>query len=309
MRYRNAIWVSAAMLAGAVAGSLIGPQPAQGVAKEIVEIQNDVTLLLQGQRDMQNSMSQNQGVVKTMLQQSIDSATGLNTSMTDSVNKLSTSMGALQKSVQDVQANSGARLDTLSTSVQGLSDNLDEVRARIGKVNQQLVDLQNSVQSLDAKLAAAAPATSASVAGATDANSTRPAPPPSADVLYSNGLRDITSGHYDLASQEFQDYLKYYSGTELASNAQFYLGEIAFMQKNYRQAAGEYDKVLQNYPNSFKVTSAHLGKGLALLALGQKDAGIRELREVIRNYPGTDEAKLARARLRQIGASNSSAPH
>ena len=95
------------------------PSASAGHGQEIVEIQNDVTLLLQGQRDMQNSMSQNQGVVKTMLQQSIDSATGLNTSMTDSVNKLNTSMGALQKSVQDVQANSGARLDTLSTSVQG----------------------------------------------------------------------------------------------------------------------------------------------------------------------------------------------
>jgi len=123
---------------------------AQGVAKEIVEIQNDVILLLQGQRHLQNSMSQNPGAVKTMLQQSVDSATGLNTSMTHSANKLSTSMGALQKSVQDVQANSCARLDTLSTTVQGLSDNLDEVRARIGKLDQQFIDLQNSVESLDA---------------------------------------------------------------------------------------------------------------------------------------------------------------
>jgi tol-pal system protein YbgF len=309
VRFRHVIWVGAATLAGAVASSLIGPQQAQGVAKEIIEIQNDVTLLMQGQRDMQNSMNQNQGVVKTMLQQSIDSASRLNTSMSDSVNKLSTSMGMLQKSVQDVQANSGARLATLSTSVQGLADNLDDVRARIGKLNQQLVDLQNSVQGLDAKVAANAPAASPGAAATPGSPSTSSVSPPSADVLYSNGLRDITSGKYDLANQEFQDYVKDYPGTELASNAQFYLGEIAFTQKNYRQALAEYDKVLQNYPNSFKLASAHLRKGLALLALGQKGAGIRELREVIRTYPGSDEAKFARARLHQMGASNSPASH
>src|ERR1019366_10409906 len=76
------------------------------------------------------------------------------------------------------------------------------------------------------------------------------APPPSADVLYSNGLRDINGKHYDLATQEFTDYLKYYGDTDLASNAQFYLGEIAFMQSQYQQALDAYNMVVTNYPNS-----------------------------------------------------------
>ena len=97
--------------------------------------------------------------------------------------------------------------------------------------------------------------------------------------------------------------MKYYSGTELASNAEFYLGEIAYLKKSYKEAVADYDRVLQDYPNSFKLASARVKKGLALLALDQRAAGIRELREVIREYPGTDEAKLAASRLRQIGAS------
>src|SRR5437899_11403655 len=70
----------------------------------------------------------------------------------DNINRLSGTMSSLQKSMQDVQANSGARLDTMSTQVQGLSDNLEEIKSRLGKLNQQLVDLQNTVQSLDAKV-------------------------------------------------------------------------------------------------------------------------------------------------------------
>ncbi len=287
MRFRQAFWFGAAVLAGAIGGSLVGPRPAIAVAREIIELQRDVTLLLQGQREMASSIDQNHAVLKTLVEQS-----------SDSVNRLNTSMGSLQKSVQDVQANSGARLDTMSTQVQGLTDNLEEVKVRIGKLNQQLADLQSAVQSIDAKLAGSASSAGGAPGGPGAAAG---APPPSADTLYSNGLRDITSGKYDLAKQEFQDYLRYYPETDLASNAQFYLGEIAYVQKNYDQAVSEYDKVLLNYPKSFKLAPARLKKGLAQIELGQKSSGIRELREVIRRYPGTDEEKRARAKLKELG--------
>src|SRR3989449_10526416 len=157
-----------------------------------------------------------------------------------SLGKLEGTMGSLQKSVQHVQANSGARLDTMSTQVQGLSDNLEEIKSRLGKLNQQLVDLQNSVQNVDAKISGAAPATgTASPTASTAGSPAMPAGAPSADTLYSNGLRDITSGKYDLARSEFQDYLKYYGDTDLASNAQFYLGEISFKRSEERRVGKE----------------------------------------------------------------------
>ena len=128
-----------------------------------------------------------------------------------------------------------------------------------------------------------------------------PSPPPSADLLYSNGLRDLNGKKYDLASQEFQDYLKYYNGTDLASNAQFYLGEIFYMQQQYDQAVDAFSKVIDNYPKSFKLAPAHLFKGLALVASGDKTQGVRELRTVVRMYPGTDEERRARAKLQELG--------
>ena len=308
MRLRNIAIFSAVLLAAAVAGSLVGPRPAEAVAREIVELQRDVTNLLQGQKDLSTQMTQDHTVMKTLVEQ-----TG------DSVGKLNGTISAMQKSVQDVQANSGARLDTMSTQVQGLSDNLEEIKSRLGKLNQQLVDLQNTVQSLDAKISGTAPAPAATPTsgnyntappptGALAAGSTLPpGGAPSADTLYSNGLRDITSGKYDLARQEFQDYLKYYSDTDLASNAQFYLGEIAYSQHNYDQAVQEYDRVLTNYPKSFKLAPAHLKKGMAQLELGQKTAGVKELREVVKRYPGTEEERRARAKLKELGVGTTAA--
>ncbi len=305
MRLRNIAIFSAAVLAGALGGSLIGPRPAEAVAREIIELQRDVTSILQGQKDLSTQITQDHTVMKTLVEQS-----------GDTVDKLNGTMSALQKSMQDVTANSGARLDTMSTQVQGLSDNLEEIKSRLGKLNQQLVDLQNTVQSLDAKIsggggAGATPTASNSGGGLSSQPAGSSLPPsgapagggaaPSADTLYSNGLRDITGGNYDLARKEFQDYLKYYGDTDLASNAQFYLGEIAYSQKNYQQAVGEYDRVLTNYPKSFKLAPAHLKKGMALVELGQKTAGVRELRDVVRRFPGTEEERRARAKLKELG--------
>jgi tol-pal system protein YbgF len=304
MRVRNIAIFSAAVLAGALGGSLVGPRPAEAVARELIELQHDVTSLLQGQKDLSTQMTQDHTVMKTLVEQS-----------GDTVGKLNGTMSALQKSMQDVTANSGARLDTMSTQVQGLSDNLEEIKSRLGKLNQQLVDLQNTVQSVDAKISGggtAAPAAGGSgssggmapsPAGGSvpSAGSAAGGAAPSADTLYSNGLRDITSGKYDLARQEFQDYLRYYGETDLASNAQFFLGEIAYKQKQYDQAVSEYDKVLSTYPKSFKVVPAHLRKGMALIELGQKTQGVRELRDVIKRYPNTEEDRLARAKLKELG--------
>ena len=296
MRIRHIAIFSAAVLAGALAGSLVGPHPAEAVARELIELQRDVTSLLQGQKDLSTQVTQDHTIMKTLIEQS-----------NDNVGKLGATMSSLQKSVQDVQANSGARLDTMSTQVQGLSDNLEEIKSRHGKLNQQLVDLQNSVQSLDGKISgAAAPAPATGTATPTTStvappNSSAVPSAPSADTLYSNGLRDITSGKYDLARSEFQDYLKYYGDTDLASNAQFYLGEIAYSQKNYDLAVAEYEKVLNNYPKSFKLAPARLKKGMALIERGQKTGGVRELREVVKRYPGTEEDRRARAKLKELG--------
>jgi tol-pal system protein YbgF len=242
----------------------------------------------------------------------------------DSVNKLNTSMSAVQKTTQDFSAASGARLDTMGTQVQGLSDNVGDLQARMGKLDQKLTDIQNTLQNVDSKLASPAPSpgmappsTMNGPSGPSGPNGpsgniptippggpapSASGPPASADVLYSNALRDINGKHYELATQEFQDYLKYYGDTDLASNAQFYLGEVAFMQSQFQVALDAYNRVIENYPKSFKTASARMRKGYCLSELGQKASAVRELRAVVRLYPGTDEAKRAAAKLREMGA-------
>src|SRR5260370_17058304 len=100
----------------------------------------------------------------------------------------------------------------------------------------------------------------------------------------------MSGGKYDLARCEFQDYLKYYGDTDLASNAQFYLGEIAYSQKQYAQAVAEYEKILNNYPKRFKLAPARLKKGMALFEPAHKIHAVPDLNSVAMHYHHTHEA-------------------
>lgn len=321
MSTRSFVLAFVAILIGAMGGAILAPQPASAVSREIIELQQQVSQLLQGQQDLNNNLASNTATLKTLIEQSLDS-----------VNKLSDQMGGVQKSAQEVQANTGSKIDTMTQQTQGISDNLSDVQARVGKLAQQLTDVQNLLQSIDSKVSGGAPSAAAGAApsmapgnpgappnpapssdapgGNPGPNTMNPAPggvtntpgmaPISADTLYQNGLRDFTSGNYDLAHQEFSDYIRNFPGNDLASNAQFYLGEISFAQGDYKDAISAYDTVLTNYPHSFKLAASLYKKALAELQAGLKTSGTRDLREVVRQFPGTDEARHAQAKLREI---------
>jgi tol-pal system protein YbgF len=299
LRTRWLVLVLAAVFVGALGGALLAPQPAGAVSKEMIELQQTVSQILQAQQDLRSTVDGNNASLKTLVQQSLDS-----------VNKLNGEMNSLQKSVQEVQANTGARIDTMTQQTQGLSDNMQDVQARVGKLSQQLTDVQNLLQSIDAKVSGGSstgPSTMNGPGGAPGGNAPPAAMPSiSADTLYQNGLRDLTGGKYELARQEFSDYVKNFPSNDLASNAQFYLGEVAYAQNDFKGAIASYDNVLVNYPKSFKLAAALMKKGMAELELGLKASGTRDLREVVRRFPGSDEARRAQARLREIGAAPAS---
>jgi tol-pal system protein YbgF len=287
------------LLMGALGGAILAPPPASATSKEMIELQQQVQQLAQAQRDMRSAMDTQNATLKTLVQQSLDS-----------VNQLNNKLGVVEKTVQEMQANTGSRIDTMTTQTQGLSDNMQDMQARVAKLSQQMTDMQGLLQTIDAKLSGSGGAAANSGGGgaATGGGTAPPAMAPiSADMLYQNGLRDYNGGNYDLAKQEFSDYLKNFPTNPLAGNAQFYLGEVSFAQGNYAEAVTQYDMVLYSYPKSFKLAGALLKKGQAEIKLGQKASGTRDLREVVRRFPGTDEAKQAQAKLKEMGASASSA--
>ena len=275
-----------------VAAVILSSLPCAAANKDMIQLQTQVQSLQDQVARLQQSMDMNMGAMRNLIEQS-----------SDSVNKMNATVNDLQNRLQGMSTENGGKVDQLSSQVQSLHDSVDELKSRLAKVSKQLDDMQQAGQNLTPIQPGTAAAPGGVPPGAQpDANAAN-APPP--DQLYNNALRDYNSGKYDLASQEFAEYLKYYSNTDQAGNAQFYLADIEYRQGNFEAAAKDYDKVLEQYPGGSKAAAAQLKKGYALLELGQRDAGVRELNSLISRYPRSIEASQARDRLRRLGVSSS----
>ncbi|HEV2288131.1 MAG TPA: tol-pal system protein YbgF [Candidatus Acidoferrales bacterium] len=308
MRARTILASFGLLLAGAIAGTMLAPPAADAVSREIIEIQQSVNQILQNQQDLRADVDTKFASMQTLVQQSVNSAGHLNQTV-----------GALEKTIQDAQANSGANNSTVAQQVQGVSDNMQDLQARVAKLAQQMSDMQNILQQINAKVSTPPPApvnptpdaTQGGAPGATpDTTAAQPAAngptslrPISGNTLYSNGISDLNSGHYDLSRQEFRDYLENFPDGSYAANAQFYLGEIAYAQGEYSSAIDDYDRVIVHYPKSNKVAPAMLEKGRALVQTHKNASAEREFRELIRRFPGSAEAKKAATEMRALGPS------
>ena len=253
---------------------------------QLIQIQTQLQLMQDNMARMQQSFDERMGVMKDLLTQQIEN-----------VNKMGTTVQNLQKTLGQQSTDAGTKVDQVSGQVQALQDGLDELKARLAKVSKQLDDIQTAQQNITNPPAGGQPGGAPGAA----ANNNVPSAPP-ADQLYNDALRDYNANKNDLASQEFTQYLQVYGNTDLAGNAQFYLGEIAYRQGNFNGAVQAYNKVLDQYPGGNKTAAAQLKKGYALLELGQKDAGIQELRSLINRYPKSPEALQAHDRLNKLGA-------
>ncbi len=279
-----------ALLLGAASKS------AQAASKEIIELQTQVQQLLDNVQRIQSTLDTRFGVLQNLAQQTADNATQMNAA----VNSLQ------QKLAQQNEA-MGGKLDTASGQVQALNDSVDELKSRLSKLDKSIQDLQTQLQNIQTPPPAAnTPAQTASGAAAIPSSNATTQAPPLKETLQA-GVRDYNAAKYELASSEFQDVIHYYPMDDLSGTAQFYLGEIAYRQQKFDEAVKAYNAVLEAFTGNRNAPTAQLHKGLSLLKLNKKEAGVGELRSLIKRHPQTPEAAQARAKLSAMGVKGSAA--
>ena len=120
--------------------------------------------------------------------------------------------------------------------------------------------------------------------------------------LYNGALRDRNGGKLDLSLQEFQDFVRCYGNTELAPNAQYYIGWIHYSQGDYPSAVNDFDAVLEKYPdNNNKMPDAFYYKGLSLVKMNQRTAASEEFIQLIQRFPSNSLAPQACTQLKEMG--------
>lgn len=201
-----------------------------------------------------------------------------------------------------------AKVAELEDRMQGGQGVNEQTIHRLDQLAQQVTQNQRDLENLRALLTSMQQQqTSASTPGTGVASSgemTVPATPIPSDnpmETYQAAYRDYQRGNFDLAIEGFRDFLAGSPQSDLADNAAYWVGESLFSQKKYRDAIEQFDSVVNSYPKSDKVPGSLLKKGYAYINIGEKAQGVVQLQYVLHEHPKSQEAALARQKLRQLG--------
>jgi tol-pal system protein YbgF len=196
-----------------------------------------------------------------------------------------------------------AGLDELKQQLSVLSERMEasdvQMSRRIGALEARLTpgSSPTSIGSRPSSLAPGQPPLASSSPGESP-GSTPAAGPPEAKRLYQAALSDYQRGKFDLAAQGFRAYLEQAPRGDVADTAQYYLGESLYSAKDYREAIAEFERLVQDFPQSPQVPSALLKTGYAYYEVKDGVQGRRALRTLVEKYPTSKEAKLAEEKLR-----------
>jgi len=201
-------------------------------------------------------------------------------------------------------------VDNVAGDLRVLREKLDETNVRLTSLSQDVDGLRDSIPQLTAQPAAVPGATDASgapaVPGATGQTPlTGPAPAPAGvgatgttpRRLYETAYADYTAGQWSLAVQGFETYLKTYPKSDLADDAQYYIGESYSGDSRFREAVASYERVVRDYPQSDILPEAYYKIGITYERLGQPDKAREAYDYAVKTFPDTDAGRLAKQRL------------
>ena len=114
---------------------------------------------------------------------------------------------------------------------------------------------------------------------------------------YRAAVELVKAGKHTEAQAALRAFLKAYPRHDYADNAQYWLGEDFYAQKDFTHALAEFRATIETYPRGNKVPDALLKVGYCYQALGQPDKARAVLEQVVSLYPKSEPAALASKRI------------
>ncbi len=184
----------------------------------------------------------------------------------------------------------------LSTDLYNIQQQLVQLQELTGQSQQRLTELRTRLEARGAQIEGAGPVAPGDSARPADTA----AASASADQMYEASLAQLRRGSLSTARLGLRELLRQYPTTERAPDALYFIGQ-SYASENPDSAQAYYSQVVDKYPKSPRAGSALYNLGL--LAERRKDtAKAREsYQRVVQQYPQSDEAALARDRLKTLG--------
>jgi len=202
--------------------------------------------------------------------------------------------------VTDSVRSANERVARFQANAQGdlrsIQEQLLQIQELTGQSAAKLTDLRREMEERNAQAPAVVPPA--------PGDTTRPpqAAGPGPATLYRLAFDQMSRGSHSTARTGFQDLLTQYPNSDLAPDAQYYIGETLQAEGNSTAADSVFSLVVQKYPSAPRAATALYKHGLFLQRAKRDREARQAFQTVIDKYPRSDEAALAREQLRAGGA-------
>lgn len=220
------------------------------------------------------------------------------------LNDLDARLGRLERVVNNQSLiELSQRIDALQAEVRSLRGQGEETENGVQALRRQQRDLYADLDRRIAALEGRGSASAAVAPGAAGAATAASVPPgDAAPQAYGRAFDALKQSRYGEAIAGFEAFLRDWPAHDLADNAQYWLGEAHYVNRDYEKAIAAFTAVGAQWPDSSKAGDALLKLGYAQLELRRTAAGRRTLEDVVARFPGTEAARLAAERLRRLPA-------
>jgi tol-pal system protein YbgF len=208
--------------------------------------------------------------------------------------------------------NTAFAVDTILTQQRQLMQRMDQFEERLNRESEErtssnaqlsvtLRELEDAVRILVSRIEDSGQSMNGTGRGQTGSRPSSPPQGDGAEEAYKAAYSDVTKGNYELAAQGFQDFLSRFPDSPRIAEAHFYLGECQYAEERYLEAAGEYQKVVRDFPASRLAPPSYLKMGQAYVQLEERSLAEKAFRTLMEKHPTSEEAKQAESALKQLG--------
>lgn len=124
------------------------------------------------------------------------------------------------------------------------------------------------------------------------------------EKLYQKAYNYLTSANYDKSTDWFEAFIERFPEHQFADNSYYWLGELALVQGDPKNALLHFSKGLKKFPNGTKASANLLKIGVAFKQMGNLKHAKTSWDKLIADYPNTPEAKKAQNFLAELDKTN-----
>ena len=127
---------------------------------------------------------------------------------------------------------------------------------------------------------------------------------PEARNQYQAAFQLLKESRYQDATNAFTQFLQNYSRGEYADKAQYWIGEIHYIQQDFSSAITAYQTHLENFPQSPKRSQSKLKLANSYIETNQLERANQTLEQILDEFPGSSAARAATETLRDLSLTN-----